>query len=181
VTRCRICLSISWAGTVVVTGAAAGIGLQLARAFHAAGANVAAVDRDADALKSAWGNADRVRTFAGDVADEALVAEAVAGLDDWGGVDVLVNNAGITRDTVVWKMTTEQWRAVLDVHLTGTFLFTRAVIPGMRQRGHGRIINVTSYSGLHGNVGRPTTRPPRPASSGSPRRWPRRPLASASP
>jgi 3-oxoacyl-[acyl-carrier protein] reductase len=147
-------LSFDFTGrTVVVTGAAAGIGLHLARTFHTAGANVAAIDRDAVALKEAWANAEDVRTFVGDVADETLVDEVIAGLDDWGGVDVLVNNAGITRDTVVWKMTNEQWRSVLDTHLTGTFLFTRAVIPGMRQRGQGRIINVTSYSGLHGNVG----------------------------
>jgi 3-oxoacyl-[acyl-carrier protein] reductase len=66
---------------------------------------------------------------------------------------VLVNNAGITRDTVVWKMSDEQWRAVLDVHLTGTFNLTRAVIPHMRATGRGRIVNITSYTGLHGNVG----------------------------
>jgi len=139
--------------TAVVTGAAAGIGLELARSFHEAGARVAAVDRDQAALDAAWSGAERVRCFAGDVSDEALAPRVVESIEDWGGADVLVNNAGITRDTVVWKLSLDQWRVVLDVHLTGTFLFTQAVIPAMRARGRGRVINVTSYSGLHGNVG----------------------------
>ena len=138
---------------VVVTGAAAGIGLELARAFLDAGARVAVVDRDEDALAASWGQTDRVRAFGGDVSDEALSARVIEALEDWGGVDVLVNNAGITRDGMVWKQSLDQWDAVLDVHLKGTFLFSRAVIPGMRARGWGRIVNVTSYSGLRGNIG----------------------------
>lgn len=147
-------LSFDYTGRVVaVTGAAAGIGRELAQAFHAAGARVAVIDRDQTALEAAWAGQERTRTFAGDVADEALSESVLAGVAEWGGLDILVNNAGITRDSVIWKMSTENWRQVLDVHLTGAFLLTRAAIPGMRERGFGRIVNVTSYSGLHGNVG----------------------------
>ena len=137
----------------MVTGAAAGIGRELARGFLDAGARIGVVDRDAAALDEAWSQHDDVRVFAGDVSDEGLADAVMTGLADWGGVDVVVNNAGITRDTMVWKMTIDDWRAVLDVHLTGTFLFSRAAIPGMRERGFGRIINVTSYTGMHGNIG----------------------------
>ena len=65
----------------------------------------------------------------------------------------MVNNAGILRDRVVWKLTDADWQAVLGVHLTGTFNMTRAAVPTMREQGYGRFVNVTSYTGLHGNVG----------------------------
>lgn len=140
--------------SVLVTGGAQGIGFELAKYFVDAGAKVAVLDRDPAALKTAWDGADAVRTFALDVADSAAVAAAVDEFAEWAdGVDVAVNNAGITRDTVVWKMTDEQWKAVLDVHLGGTFAVTRAVIPHMRKAGGGRIVNVTSFTGMHGNVG----------------------------
>jgi 3-oxoacyl-[acyl-carrier protein] reductase len=71
----------------------------------------------------------------------------------FGRIDAAVNNAGITRDSMVWKMSGEQWHTVLDVHLGGTFHVTRAVLPAMRAHRYGRIVNVTSYTGLHGNVG----------------------------
>jgi 3-oxoacyl-[acyl-carrier protein] reductase len=70
-----------------------------------------------------------------------------------GRLDVVVNNAGILRDRVVWKLTDDDWHAVLGVHLTGTFNMTRAAIPTMRDQSYGRFVNVTSYTGLHGNVG----------------------------
>lgn len=140
--------------SVLVTGGAQGIGYEIARYFAGAGAKVSVLDRDSAQLKSAWDGADDVRQVAVDVADAHAVAEAVAGTVEWaGGVDVAVNNAGITRDSVVWKLTDEQWQAVLDVHLGGTFAVTRAVIPHMRAAGGGRIVNVTSYTGMHGNVG----------------------------
>ena len=70
-----------------------------------------------------------------------------------GRIDVLVNNAGILRDGVVWKLSDEDYEAVLAVHAGGTFRFTRAVVPHLRRQGTGRIINVTSYTGLRGNPG----------------------------
>lgn len=139
--------------TVIVTGAARGVGLAIATAFRASKADVVMVDFDKDELLVA---ADAIGgiAIAADVADTASVNHAVesAALRT-GRVDVLVNNAGILRDTVVWKMTDDDWDAVLAVHLGGTFRFTRACVPHFRQRSAGRIINVTSYSGLRGNVG----------------------------
>ena len=142
------------ASSVLVTGGAQGIGYEIARYFVEAGARVSVLDRDAAQLKQAWDGRDGVRQVALDVVDSAAVDEAVEGIVAWaGGIDVAVNNAGITRDGVVWKLTDEQWKAVLDVHLGGTFAVTRAVIPHMRAAGSGRIVNVTSYTGMHGNVG----------------------------
>jgi 3-oxoacyl-[acyl-carrier protein] reductase len=139
---------------VLVTGAAQGIGLAVSEAFLASGASLVALDRDDATLKAAFGDRDNVLALAVDVADADAVAGAVAqAVDRWERVDVAVNNAGITRDTVVWKMSDSQWREVLDVHLSGTFHVTRAVIPHMRAAGFGRIINLTSYTGLHGNIG----------------------------
>jgi len=140
--------------TVLVTGAAAGIGRELAACFHRAGARIVVLDRDSEALTAAWPEAETVRSFAVNVADPAAVNLVFERLAEQGwSVDSVVNNAGITRDGVVWKMSDSDWQAVLGVHLTGTFNVTRAAIPGMREQRFGRIVNVTSYSGIRGNVG----------------------------
>ncbi|MGY1806223.1 SDR family oxidoreductase [Blastococcus sp. SYSU D00669] len=141
--------------TVLVTGAAQGIGQEIATFFADAGARIAPLDLDPDALAKAWGErSDTVASLAVDVADRDAVAAAVDDVAGWaGGLDVVVNNAGITRDAVVWRLTAQQWRQVIDVHLGGTFNTTSAAIPHMRARGYGRIVNVTSYTGMHGNVG----------------------------
>lgn len=139
--------------SVIVTGAARGIGLEVARFFADAGARLYMCDFDADELKKA---ADELGAngFPVDVSSteqvEALVNQVV---EETGSIDVVVNNAGILRDTVLWKMTDEQWDQVLAVHAGGTFRFTRAAVPHMRAKEYGRIINVTSYTGLHGNTG----------------------------
>jgi 3-oxoacyl-[acyl-carrier protein] reductase len=140
--------------TVIVTGAAQGIGAELVRTFHQAGADVVALDLETEAIEERWGASGRVLAVACDVSDPRQCDQAIgAALSRTGTVDVIVNNAGVTRDTVVWKMTDTDWNTVLAVHLTGTFNLTRAVIPPMRAQARGRIVNVTSYTGLHGNVG----------------------------
>jgi 3-oxoacyl-[acyl-carrier protein] reductase len=139
---------------VIVTGAAGGIGLAVAERFTEAGARVWLADVDEDAAEVAAAGMPGATGVHCDVRDPAAanaLAERVVA--EAGGVDVLVNNAGILRDRMLWKLTDADWSAVIGVHLTGTFNCTRAVVPAMRERGRGRIVNVTSYTGLHGNVG----------------------------
>jgi 3-oxoacyl-[acyl-carrier protein] reductase len=139
--------------TVVVTGAARGVGRAIGTQFHAAGAAVYLVDSDADAVTRAAGETGAVGLTA-DVSDTAQVADVVARVvADTGRLDVLVNNAGILRDGMLWKLTDDDFEQVMAVHAGGTFRCTRAVVPQFRRQGGGRIINVTSYTGLHGNIG----------------------------
>jgi 3-oxoacyl-[acyl-carrier protein] reductase len=138
--------------TVIVTGAARGIGLAVAARFQAARAAVFVTDADEAALAEV--DLAGVTIVVADVSQtpdvERLVAEAVA---QTGQVDVIVNNAGILRDRMLWKLTDEEWESVLAVHLGGTFRLIRACVPHFREHGYGRIVNVTSYTGLHGNIG----------------------------
>jgi 3-oxoacyl-[acyl-carrier protein] reductase len=140
--------------TVIVTGGARGIGRALSEHFVAAGATLAVADVAAEALADVTAAIPDAIPLEIDVSDPASVA---AGVEDvvarTGRVDVVVNNAGVLRDRVVWKLSDEDWQAVIGVHLTGTFNMTRAAIPTMRDQGYGRFVNVTSYTGLHGNVG----------------------------
>jgi 3-oxoacyl-[acyl-carrier protein] reductase len=139
--------------TAIVTGAARGIGLEIARRFADLGAQVVMVDSDAGALLESESDFAALRVPA-DVSNTEDVERAVAvAIEETGRVDICVNNAGILRDRVVWKLTDEDWEAVLAVHLGGTFRFTRACVPHFRENGYGRLINVTSYTGLHGNIG----------------------------
>jgi 3-oxoacyl-[acyl-carrier protein] reductase len=140
--------------TVLVTGGAQGIGSALVQTFLDAGADVVVADLSLEAIEARWGSHERLLAVACDVADAAAANAAVDAALNWtGALDVVINNAGITRDTVVWKMTDEQWQAVIGVHLTGTFNLTRAAVVPMRAAGYGRIVNVSSFTGLHGNVG----------------------------
>jgi len=136
----------------VVTGGARGIGLAVAERLTAEGARVALWDTDeaeAKRVAARLGGA----AIAVDVADEASVARALAATEAAvGPVDILVNNAGITGPNgPVETYPVEAWRRVIDVDLTGVFLCARAVIPGMRARDRGRIVNVASIAGKEGN------------------------------
>lgn len=139
--------------TVIVTGAARGIGLAIGERFTQAGAAVYLVDADAEASTEA---ADRIGAvgLVADVSDTPSVQSVVdRAVTDTGRIDVLVNNAGILRDRMVWKLTDDDYDSVMAVHAGGTFRFTRACTPHFRSQRHGRIINVTSYTGIRGNVG----------------------------
>jgi len=139
--------------TIIVTGAARGIGRALASCFTRAGGTVVAVDYDEDVLVPSAQEIGAI-AVAADVSSTADVEHVLAvALEQTGRVDCLVNNAGILRDKVLWKLDDEDWEAVLGVHLGGTFRFTRACVPHFRERNYGRVINVTSYTGLHGNPG----------------------------
>jgi NAD(P)-dependent dehydrogenase (short-subunit alcohol dehydrogenase family) len=131
---------------VVVTGGAKGIGLAASHQFAELGDRVVALGRDRDALAAL--SALDIETRACDVGDEAAVQEVFGAI---GAVDVLVNNAGIAESAPLHRTTLEQWRRHLDVNATGPFLCTRAVLPGMRERGSGAIINVASVAGRHGS------------------------------
>ncbi|MDM7488421.1 SDR family NAD(P)-dependent oxidoreductase [Rhodococcus sp. CSLK01-03] len=139
--------------SVVVTGAARGIGRALARHFVDAKATVFMVDFDEDELAQAAREVGAVGIPA-DVSNTEDVERVVATvIDETGRVDVLVNNAGILRDRVLWKLTDDDWNQVLEVHAGGTFRFTRACVPHFRRQEFGRVVNVTSYTGLRGNRG----------------------------
>ncbi len=143
---------------VIVTGAARGIGAATARRFAEEGASVAVLDLDESSAATTAGTlpvTDGARAIGVgvDVADAAAVEAAVSRVvDELGKVDVLVNNAGITRDNLLFKMTEEDWDAVMGVHLKGAFLMTREVQKHMVTARYGKILNLSSVSAL-GNRG----------------------------
>ena len=148
--------TISLEGQVaVVTGSTRGIGRAIAERLYAAGAKVAIVGRQVDAAQAVAANlGERASGFGCDVSDRAQVDGLIEAVEArFGGVSVLVNNAGITRDNLLLRLSEEDWDAVLDANLKGAFLMTRAVIKGMMKRRVGRIINITSIVGLIGNKG----------------------------
>ena len=138
----------------LVTGGSRGIGAAISKALKAAGysvaANYAGNDEAANAFKAETG----IPVYKWSVADyDSCVAGIKQVEADLGPVDVLVNNAGITRDAMFHKMTPEQWKEVIDTNLTGLFNMTHPVFPGMRDRKFGRIINISSINGQKGQMG----------------------------
>jgi len=136
--------------TVWCTGAASGIGLAVADAARAAGARLVRLDRAYTGLAQRDGD-----LLVGlDVRHALAVNEAAADLDARGwAADVLVNGAGIARDAMSWRLADDAWDDVLDVNLSGAFRMARAVIPGMRARRAGAIVNIASINGLRGKAG----------------------------
>ena len=130
----------------VVTGGARGIGLAITRALLRHGAEVHVFD-----MAPGDDGADGYHFHKVDIADSASVAEAVAALPS--PISLIVNNAGITRDRSVLKMTDDEWQSVLSVNLTGAFKVVRALAPAMREAGYGRIVNITSINGIRGKFG----------------------------
>lgn len=137
---------------VLITGAARGIGAAMALAFGAQRCRLALCDLTAP--DPGLPSSSHVTSYICDVRDARAAAEMVARiLDDHGAVDVLINNAGVCRDAVVWKLTDSDWETVISTNLTGAFHLIRAVAPHMRDRKSGRIINVTSINGMRGKFG----------------------------
>ena len=143
--------------TAIVTGAARGIGSAIARRLAADGLAVGVLDLDeracsttVTAIVDAGGRALAVPVDVGDEQSVAVAVDRVAA--DLGAPTVLVNNAGITRDNLLFRMSTEDWDAVMDVHLRGSFLMSRAVQVHMVEAAWGRIVNLSSVSAL-GNRG----------------------------
>ena len=131
----------------VVTGAAQGIGLAIAEALIAAGAEVVLLDRDPDVGRAAQG-VGAARSHVVDVVDEEGVRSVFADVLADGPVDFLVNNAGVRTIAPLLDVTLEDWRRTLAVNLDGPFLCTKAVLPGMLERGGGAIVNVASVAGV---------------------------------
>lgn len=143
--------------TAVVTGAARGIGAAVARRLAEDGFAVAVVDLDESACKNVVDDiaaaGGRALAVGADVSDEAAVEAAVNRIaDELGAPVVLVNNAGIIRDNMLFRMSTDDWDTVMNVHLRGSFLMTRACQKYMTEAGWGRIVNLSSTSAL-GNRG----------------------------
>ncbi len=140
--------------TAVVTGAATGIGEAIARRLAGARAAVAVADVDAEGAgkvaASIGGGAFAVEI---DITDPESVARAVAKvIGRTGRIDIWVNNAGVAgKAAPIWEQTDEDWQRVIGINLTGAFYCCRAVIPHMRERGYGRIVNVASVAGKEGN------------------------------
>lgn len=145
---------------ILVTGAAQGIGLSIAKRALDLGARVATIDLQADGLAAIEADEGRILRMTGDVSTPDFASEVVAKMTEaWGGVDCLANNAGISRPAMIDKMTLEQWRKVIDVNLTGSFLFLQAVGRHLVKRGlggerrHGSIVNISSDAGKRGSIG----------------------------
>ncbi|MEI8138917.1 MAG: 3-oxoacyl-[acyl-carrier-protein] reductase [bacterium] len=142
----------------LVTGAARGIGQAIAKKLAGEGCDVALCDLKAEWLTETVGLIEamgrKVKCFEVDVGNAAAVDAAVNGaVKEFGKIDILVNNAGITKDTLMIRMSEQDWDAVLTVNLKGTFLFTKAVARPMMKQRTGAIVNVASIIGLIGNAG----------------------------
>ncbi|KAK2443456.1 3-oxoacyl-[acyl-carrier-protein] reductase, chloroplastic [Trifolium repens] len=147
------------APVVIVTGASRGIGKAIALALGKAGCkvlvNYARSSKEAEEVsKEIEALGGQALTYGGDVSNEADVNSMIkTAVDAWGTVDVLINNAGITRDGLLMRMKKSQWQDVIDLNLTGVFLSTQAAAKIMMKNKKGRIINISSVVGLVGNAG----------------------------
>lgn len=143
--------------TVIVTGASRGIGLDIARELAAAGYDLALVARSAETLEriaTELGGAVKVKAYPGDISSSADADRIVAQVhEDFGNIYGLVNNAGVTQDGLLVRMSPENWQKPIDINLSGTFYFTRAAAGIMMRQREGRIINISSVIGVTGNAG----------------------------
>jgi acetoacetyl-CoA reductase len=135
----------------LVTGGSRGIGAAISKALQAEGYTVAATYAGNDEKASAFTKETGIKTYKWDVADYDACVAGIAQVEaDSGPVEVLVNNAGITRDAPFHKMTPQQWSEVMNTNLSGVFNMTHPVWPGMRERKFGRVITISSINGQKG-------------------------------
>ncbi|WP_449539386.1 3-oxoacyl-ACP reductase FabG [Ferdinandcohnia sp. Marseille-Q9671] len=141
----------------IITGAANGLGLEAAITFVREGANVALVDYDTTGTERAKELKEQgadVEFFQVDVANRESVDQMVdAVMNHFGKIDILINNAGITRDGMLTKLSQEDFQKVIDVNVTGVFNCTQSVVPHMIANGKGKIVSTSSVTGVYGNVG----------------------------
>jgi acetoacetyl-CoA reductase len=138
----------------VVTGGTRGIGAAISKALAASGYKVAAVYHGNEAAAAKFKSETGVQVYKWDVGNFEGCATGLAQVaQDLGPVDIVVNNAGITRDGMFHKMTPDQWSQVINTNLNSLFNMCRPVIEGMRERGFGRIINISSINGQKGQMG----------------------------
>jgi 3-oxoacyl-[acyl-carrier protein] reductase len=139
----------------LVTGGATGIGAAIAQTLVHEGARVAICDIDVETgTKTAQSMGTTVRFYHMDVGIDDQVNRVVEQIiNDFSRVDILINNAGITNDKLLLRMTPEDWRRVIEINLTGVFLVTKAVIKHMIKQRYGKIVNIASVIGLIGNIG----------------------------
>ncbi|MCW4113413.1 acetoacetyl-CoA reductase [Aurantimonas sp. MSK8Z-1] len=138
----------------IVTGGTRGIGAAIAVALQSAGYRVASSYAGNEQAAEAFRVETGISVYRWDVSSFDACAEGVARVEaDLGPIEVLINNAGVTKDTMFHKMTPEHWHAVIDTNLTGLFNMTRQVWEGMRTRGFGRIVNISSINGQKGQAG----------------------------
>ena len=140
--------------TALVTGGTRGIGAAISKRLKADGFKVAASYAGNDEAASAFTEETGIPAFKWSVADYQACADGVAQVEaEIGPVDVLVNNAGITRDAMFHRLTPEKWQQVIETNLNGAFNMTHPVWAGMRERGFGRVINISSINGQKGQMG----------------------------
>jgi acetoacetyl-CoA reductase len=139
------------ARVALVTGGSRGIGEAISKALHAAGYKVAATYAGNDEAAAKFTNETGIKTYKWNVADYDESAAGIAKVEeDLGPIDVVVANAGITRDAPFHKMTKDQWQQVIDTNLTGVFNTVHPIWPGMRERKFGRVIVISSINGQKG-------------------------------
>ncbi|MEE2861285.1 MAG: acetoacetyl-CoA reductase [Paracoccus sp. (in: a-proteobacteria)] len=142
------------AKVALVTGGSRGIGAAISQALKSAGYQVAATYAGNDDAARSFTDETGIKTYKWSVADYDACKNGVAQVEaELGPVEILVNNAGITRDAMFHKMTPEQWKEVIDTNLTGLFNMTHAVWTGMRDRKFGRVVNISSINGQKGQAG----------------------------
>ena len=155
--------------TALVTGSVQGIGLAIAKELAGAGARIAVHGlTDADQTQAAVdtllaAGAPEARFFEADMRDVVAIERMMAEVDEWGGIDVLVNNAGIQKTAMLADMDKETWDAIIGINLSGPFHTMRLAMPKMAEKGYGRVINIAS---VHGTVASVARFPIAPLSSG---------------